>query len=66
MTSVTIIGGGIFGLSCAWEMTRRGARVRLIEARRIGAGSSGGHVGALAPMRRKTGIPRRPSNWTAC
>ena len=49
MTSVTIIGGGIFGLSCAWEMARRGARVRLFEAVRIGAGSSGGHVGALAP-----------------
>ncbi|WP_347137640.1 FAD-dependent oxidoreductase [Paracoccus sp. SSK6] len=55
MTSVTIIGGGIFGLSCAWEMTRRGARVRLIEATRIGAGSSGGHVGALAP--------HAPENW---
>ena len=49
MTSVTIIGGGIFGLACAWEMTRRGAPVRLFEAQRIGAGSSGGHVGALAP-----------------
>ena len=57
LTSVTIIGGGIFGLSCAWEMTRRGARVRLIEARRIGAGSSGGHVGALAP--------HAPENWNA-
>ncbi len=55
MTSVTIIGGGIFGLTCAWEMTRRGARVRLIEAQRIGAGSSGGHVGALAP--------HAPENW---
>ncbi|WP_207102259.1 NAD(P)/FAD-dependent oxidoreductase [Paracoccus shandongensis] len=55
MTSVTIIGGGIFGLACAWEMTRRGARVRLIEAARIGAGSSGGHVGALAP--------HAPENW---
>ncbi|SNR40715.1 Glycine/D-amino acid oxidase [Paracoccus sediminis] len=30
-------------------MARRGARVRVIEAVRIGAGSSGGHVGALAP-----------------
>ena len=57
MTSVTIIGGGIFGLACAWEMTRRGARVRLFEARRIGAGSSGGHVGALAP--------HAPENWNA-
>lgn len=55
MTSVTVIGGGIFGLACAWEMTRRGARVRLLEAQRIGAGSSGGHVGALAP--------HAPDNW---
>ena len=42
-------GGGIFGLSIAWEAARRGARVRLIEAHAIGAGSSGGVVGALAP-----------------
>ncbi|MAN55984.1 MAG: NAD(P)/FAD-dependent oxidoreductase [Paracoccus sp. (in: a-proteobacteria)] len=55
LASVTIMGAGIFGLSCAWEMARRGARVHVIEARRIGAGSSGGHVGALAP--------HAPENW---
>lgn len=49
LTSVTIIGAGIFGLACAWEIARRGHRVRVIEARRVGAGSSGGHLGALAP-----------------
>ncbi|PHQ66260.1 MAG: FAD-dependent oxidoreductase [Paracoccus sp.] len=49
LTSITIIGGGILGLSCAWEIARRGAKVRVIEAVRIGAGSSGGNVGALAP-----------------
>ncbi|MFN7223434.1 MAG: NAD(P)/FAD-dependent oxidoreductase [Paracoccaceae bacterium] len=52
---LTVMGGGIFGLSCAWEATRRGARVRLIEVERIGAGSSGGLVGALAP--------HVPENW---
>lgn len=46
---MTIIGAGIFGLSCAWEIARRGHPVRVIEARQVGAGSSGGHVGALAP-----------------
>ncbi|MEO1680809.1 MAG: FAD-binding oxidoreductase [Pseudomonadota bacterium] len=51
------MGGGIFGLSCAWEMARRGARVRLIERARIGAGASGGVVGALAP--------HVPENWNA-
>ncbi len=52
---LTVRGGGIFGLSCAWEAARRGARVRLIETVRIGAGSSGGLVGALAP--------HVPENW---
>ena len=52
---LTVMGGGIFGLSCAWEATRRGARVQLIERDRIGAGSSGGLVGALAP--------HVPENW---
>lgn len=46
---VTICGGGIFGLACAYEMARRGARVRVIEPRAPGAGASGGTVGALAP-----------------
>ena len=57
MTShdLTIRGGGIFGLSVAWEAARRGARVRLIETAHIGAGSSGGIVGALAP--------HTPENW---
>lgn len=49
------MGAGIFGLACAWELTRRGASVRVIEAARIGAGASGGHVGALAP--------HAPENW---
>lgn len=52
---LTIIGGGIFGLSIAFECARRGAKVTLIEALRIGAGASGGLVGALAP--------HTPENW---
>ncbi|RMC34824.1 NAD(P)/FAD-dependent oxidoreductase [Paracoccus alkanivorans] len=52
---MTVVGGGILGLSCAWELVRRGARLRVIEAEHIGAGSSGGHVGALAP--------HAPENW---
>lgn len=46
---VTVRGGGVFGLAVAWACLGRGARVRLIEKRRIGAGASGGLVGALAP-----------------
>lgn len=52
---LTVRGGGAFGLCIAWEAARRGARVRLIEANRIGAGSSGGVVGALSP--------HVPENW---
>lgn len=52
MTSVdvTVRGGGVFGLAVAWACARRGARVRLVETARIGAGASGGVVGALAPF----------------
>ncbi|MDP3195957.1 FAD-binding oxidoreductase [Tabrizicola sp.] len=46
---VTVRGGGIFGLSIAWACLRRGAIVRVIETVALGAGSSGGVVGALSP-----------------
>lgn len=52
---LTVRGGGIFGLACAFSALRRGAQVRLIETHHIGAGSSGGLVGALAP--------HVPENW---
>lgn len=52
---LTVRGAGIFGLSIAWEAVRRGARVRVIERQAIGAGSSGGIVGALSP--------HVPENW---
>lgn len=46
---VTVMGAGIFGLAIGWECARRGARVSVLEKARVGAGSSGGIVGALAP-----------------
>ena len=46
---VTVRGAGIFGLSVAWACARRGARVRVVETVGVGAGSSGGVVGALSP-----------------
>ena len=52
---VTVMGAGIFGLSCAYAMAQRGAKLRVIETRAIGAGSSGGVVGALSP--------HVPENW---
>ncbi len=52
---ITIAGGGIFGLAIAYDCARRGAAVRVYEGHRIGAGASGGLVGALAP--------HVPENW---
>ena len=54
---LTVRGAGIFGLSVAWEAARRGAKVRVIEAVGIAAGSSGGIVGALSP--------HVPESWNA-
>ncbi len=49
------MGAGIFGLSIAYACAMRGASVRVIDTRGIGAGASGGVVGALAP--------HTPENW---
>ena len=49
MADLTIRGGGIFGLSIAWEALTRGARVRIIDPAGPGRGASGGVVGALQP-----------------
>ncbi len=54
---VTVIGAGIFGLSVAYACLSRGAKVRVIDPNGIGAGASGGVVGALAP--------HVPDQWNA-
>src|SRR3989344_1201946 len=40
-TETCIIGGGITGISIAYEMARRGHQVILVEAFRIGSGQTG-------------------------
>jgi glycine/D-amino acid oxidase-like deaminating enzyme len=54
---VTVRGAGAFGLAVAWACARRGARVRVIDPAGVGAGASGGVVGALAP--------HAPERWDA-
>ncbi|WP_299554663.1 FAD-dependent oxidoreductase [uncultured Tateyamaria sp.] len=54
---ITVRGAGIFGLSIAWVLTQRGARVQVVDPNGLGAGASGGIVGALAP--------HVPENWNA-
>lgn len=46
---VAIIGGGAIGLSCAYEIARRGASVRLFESARSGREASFAAGGMLAP-----------------
>lgn len=46
---LTIYGAGIMGLSIAWEASKRGAKVQIIDPKGPGAGASGGVVGALQP-----------------
>jgi glycine oxidase len=45
-----VVGGGVIGLSCAWRIAGRGARVRVLERERPGAGASGVAAGMLAPV----------------
>ncbi len=46
---VTVMGAGVTGLACAVALARRGARVAVADPGGVGAGASGGVVGALAP-----------------
>lgn len=55
MAGIVVMGAGILGLSAAFTLARRGARVMVIERAAPGAGCSGGLVGALAP--------HVPENW---
>lgn len=60
-TDVLVIGGGAIGLSCAWRLARRGAKVSLVEANRCGGGASGASLGALWPSTssNRSGSPSR-------
>ncbi len=50
-------GAGVFGLCCAYAAARRGARVAVADPGGVGAGASGGVLGALAP--------HVPGGWNA-
>ncbi|WP_337184754.1 FAD-binding oxidoreductase [Shinella sp.] len=52
-----VAGGGVMGLWTALHAAREGLSVRLVERRRIGAGASGGLLGAL--------MPHLPDRWNA-
>ena len=49
MTSVAVVGGGVVGLACAWELTRAGAAVTVLERSDVGGGVSRGNTGWVVP-----------------
>lgn len=49
MPDVVIVGGGIAGVTCAVELSERGASVTLLEREEIAAGASGRNQGWFVP-----------------
>lgn len=47
---VVVVGGGVVGLSCAWRLARRGARVAVLERGEPGGGATRVAAGMLAPV----------------
>lgn len=46
-----IVGGGIIGLSIAWELNQRGCQCLVVDQHQIGSGSSWAAAGILPPAR---------------
>jgi len=46
---ILVVGGGLIGVCCAYELARRGAQVALLERGEIGDGASYGNAGAATP-----------------
>lgn len=49
MHDVLVIGGGVIGLSLAWELANRGSRVRIIDRGELGREASWAGAGILPP-----------------
>lgn len=47
--TVAVVGGGIVGLCCAWQLQERGIPVVVVDRDRIGAGACWGNAGHVAP-----------------
>jgi len=46
---VVVVGAGVVGLACAWELRRAGASVVVIERGMVGGGASRGNAGWVSP-----------------
>lgn len=66
-SDVLVAGGGVIGLSVALALAEAGRSVRVVEAGRIGGGSSHGNCGTLtpshAPPLSAPGVPLKALRW---
>jgi D-amino-acid dehydrogenase len=46
---VVVVGAGVVGLACAWELRRAGAEVLVLERGEVGNGTSRGNTGWVCP-----------------
>jgi D-amino-acid dehydrogenase len=46
---VVVVGGGVVGLACAWELARGDAEVVVLDRGALGAGASRGNAGWICP-----------------
>lgn len=53
-TDVLVIGGGIVGLSAAWELVAAGREVTVLEALSVGAGTTGGSTAKVSALQGTT------------
>jgi D-amino-acid dehydrogenase len=58
---VVVVGGGVIGVSCAYFLAKRGARVTVLERDEIGHGASFGNAGTIAPGHGPINKPGRVS-----
>ena len=66
-SSVAVIGAGIIGLSCAWELARRGRRVTLFDKGQPGLGASYAAAGMLGPAYEAAADPvAHPGMYDLC
>lgn len=47
--SVCVVGAGVVGLACAWELARAGADVVVLDGKTVGGGVSRGNAGWVCP-----------------
>ncbi|MDE0886267.1 MAG: FAD-binding oxidoreductase [Myxococcota bacterium] len=57
-TDVIIVGGGVAGLSTAYQLSQRGVSVTLVERQQLGAGSTGQAAGLLGQVRKTASATR--------